>query len=252
MAFGTRTSIASQCAMTQSAYPASSQGNTRLRIAFALGTLAIAGVLVWLWSATPLREVATVEALSEWAQQLEDMRTAPLIVLAVYVVGGLILLPVSLTIAVTGLVFGAWPGLLYALVGTAASAMATYGVGAAIGGERLARLGGKRVEALSHKVARKGLRSVITIRIVPVAPFAVINAILGASHVSWRDYLLGTLIGMSPGILIKVLFADQLAEAATTSDENSLWLLAGAAVVLVALGILVRRHMRNKAPQDKE
>lgn len=238
--------------MTQYASPASPQGNTRLRIAFLIGMLAIAGALAWLWSATPLREVATVEALSAGAQQLEDMSTAPLIVLAVYVVGGLILLPVSLTIAVTGLVFGAWPGLLYALVGTAASAMVTYGVGAAIGGERLARLGGKRVDALSHKVARKGLRSVITIRVVPVAPFAVINAILGASRVSWRDYMLGTLIGMSPGILIKVLFADQLAEAATTSNENSLWWLAIAAVVLFAVGILVRRYMRRKTPHDTE
>ncbi len=238
--------------MTQTASSAPPQGNTRLRIAFIIGTLALAGALALLWSATPLREVATVEVLSKWAQELEDMRSAPLIVLAVYVVGGLILLPVSLTIAVTGLVFGAWPGLLYALVGTGASAMATYGVGAAIGGERLARLGGKRVDALSHKVARKGLRSVITIRIVPVAPFAVINAILGASHVSWRDYLLGTLIGMSPGILIKVLFADQLAEAAMTSDENSLWILAGAAAVLIAAGILVRRYMRSKASHEED
>lgn len=238
--------------MIQSVFQASPEGNTRLRIAFIIGIVAIASALALLWSVTPLRELATVETLSKWAQDLEDMPSAPLIVMAVYVVSGLILLPVYLTIAVTGLVFGAWPGLLYAFLGTGASAMATYGVGAAIGGDRLARLGGKHVDALSHKVARKGLRSVITVRIVPVAPFAVINAILGASHVSWRDYLLGTLIGMSPGILIKVLFADQLAEAAMTSNKNSLWLLAAAAVVLIAAGILVRRHMAKKASHEKE
>jgi len=235
--------------MTATASPSSPQANTRLRIAFVVGFLAIAGALALLWSFTPLRDVASVDALSAWAQELENMRSAPLIVLAVYVVGGLILLPVSLTIAVTGLVFGAWPGLLYALVGTGASALATYGVGAAIGHTRLARLGGKRIDTLSRTAARNGLRSVIAIRVVPAAPFAVINAILGASHVSLRDYLLGTLIGMSPGILIKVLFADQLAEAAMTSDENSLWLLGAAAVGLIVVGMLVKRYMRHRAEQ---
>lgn len=233
--------------MTSNASFPSAQANARLRIAFLSGGLAIAATLALLWSFTPLRDVASVEVLSQWAQALENMRTAPLIVLAVYVIGGLILLPVSLTIAVTGLVFGAWPGLLYAVVGTGASALATYGVGAAIGNERLARLGGKRIDTLSQKVARKGLRSVVAIRVVPVAPFAVINAIIGASHVSFRDYLLGTLIGMSPGIVIKVLFADQLAEAAVASDEHSLLWLAVAAVALVMVGVVVRRIMQRRA-----
>ena len=40
---------------------------------------------------------------------------------------------------------------------------------------------------------------VITLRIVPVAPFTVVNLVAGASHISFRDFALGTLLGMLAG-----------------------------------------------------
>ena len=232
--------------MTSSSPAAASKATRQLRLHFVLSLMAIAAALALLWLFTPLRDVTSAEDMARLAQRLEAMPLAPLVVLAIYVLGGLILLPVSLTIAATGLVFGAWPGLAYALIGTGASALATYGVGAAIGQERLVRLGGAKIEALSKKAARKGLRSVIAIRLVPIAPFAVINAILGASHVSLRDYFVGTLIGMTPGIILKVVFADQLAEAAAGSDEGSLMTLAAAAVALIVIAVLARRYFRTR------
>jgi phospholipase D1/2 len=41
--------------------------------------------------------------------------------------------------------------------------------------------------------------AIVAVRIVPVAPFAVINLFTGASHIRLRDYLIGTLLGMIPG-----------------------------------------------------
>lgn len=210
------------------------------------GTVAAAALLWAIWTLTPLRDYATLEALTELAQQLEGMRSTPLIVLAVYVIGGVVLFPVSVTIAATGIVFGAWPGLLYALVGTLASASVTYGIGALVGQARLNRLGGARAESLNKKVAAKGLRTVIAIRIVPIAPFAVINVVLGASRVGFKDFILGTLIGMTPGILIKVFFADQLADAARGSDETSLWTLAALAVAVVLIAVGARKYWMSR------
>jgi uncharacterized membrane protein YdjX (TVP38/TMEM64 family) len=43
-----------------------------------------------------------------------------------------------------------------------------------------------------------------------VAPFAIVNLIAGASHIRLKDFLIGTALGMSPGILIITLFADRL------------------------------------------
>jgi phospholipase D1/2 len=43
--------------------------------------------------------------------------------------------------------------------------------------------------------------SVATLRAIPIAPFTVINIISGAFQVPIRDYLLGSLVGLAPGIL---------------------------------------------------
>jgi len=224
----------------------SASSTTRLRWFFVAGLCAVALVLWCIWTFTPLREYATLEALTALAQELEGMRTTPLIVLAVYVIGGVILLPVSVTIAATGLVFGAWPGLLYAIGGTLASAAVTYSIGALIGQEKLNRLGGKRAETLNSKVGAKGLRTVIAIRIVPVAPFAVINVVLGASRVRFKDFMLGTALGMAPGILLKVLFADQLADAARSSDEGSVWTLVALALALIVVAVVGRKYWSKR------
>ena len=58
---------------------------------------------------------------------------APAIVLAVFVVGGLLVFPVTLLIAATAATFGPWLGFAYAAAGAVASAIVTYGVGALIG-----------------------------------------------------------------------------------------------------------------------
>lgn len=36
---------------------------------------------------------------------------------------------------------------------------------------------------------------------MPVAPYTVVNIVAGASHIRFTDFLLGTLLGMVPGIL---------------------------------------------------
>ena len=40
------------------------------------------------------------------------------------------------------------------------------------------------------------------IRLVPVAPFTFINLVAGASRIRLHEYLLGTALGMAPGIIV--------------------------------------------------
>lgn len=44
----------------------------------------------------------------------------------------------------------------------------------------------------------------------PVAPFSTINAVAGASHIRLRDFLLGTAMGMAPGIAVAAVVADRV------------------------------------------
>ena len=47
---------------------------------------------------------------------------------------------------------------------------------------------------------------------VPIAPFTFIKLAAGASHIRFADFILGTLVGMAPGIVVIVLLGNQLAQ----------------------------------------
>ncbi len=225
----------------------SGQSNTRPWVLPLAALLAVVCLVAAVWTLTPLREHLTVEDFVEAADALEDMPFAPLVVIAIYVIGTFVLVPLTVTVAATGVIFGAWPGLAYAFGGSMLAAYLSFLVGKLVGGEKLRRLAGARVDALSRKVARKGVRAVLAIRLVPVAPFVVVNLVAGASAIRLRDYMLGTALGMLPGILIKVVFVDQLAQAAETSDFDYLGKLAAAAVVLALVGMFVRRWLQRRS-----
>lgn len=224
------------------------------RIRLITTVAAIGAFLAWVWLATPLRDYVNVAQLAAAAHSLEDVPFAPLLVMAVYVVGTLFLVPITLLVAVTGLVFGAWPGLAYAFGGSMASAVVIYGLGACVGNAWLKRLFGSRVDALNKRVAKRGIRAVLVMRLVPVAPFAVVSVVGGASHISLRDYVVGTALGMAPGIVLKVVFTDQLARAAESSNLVLLRQLGLIALALVLIGVGIRWYVGKRtsaAPDEK-
>jgi phospholipase D1/2 len=80
---------------------------------------------------------------------------------------------------------------------------------------------------------------------LPIAPFSVVNAVMGASHIRLKDFLLGTAIGMAPGIAITVIFVDRVAAAVTDPGLGTYAALAGVAAILVGFAIYVRRRFAD-------
>lgn len=214
-----------------------------------VGMFALALVLLaaaWRW--TPLREWLNLASLVALAQGLKDLSYTPLAVLGGYVVAGLLVVPVMALIAATGIVFGPLMGALYAFAGTLLSAAVTYALGRWLGRDTVRRLVGTRVNRLSKRIARRGIVAVAIVRLLPVAPFSLVNMVVGASHIRLRDFLLGTALGMTPGILATVTFVHQLAEAIRNPSPATYAVLAALAVLLIVLALVLRRLIgRNDA-----
>jgi phospholipase D1/2 len=209
-----------------------------------LALLAVA----WRW--TPLREWANLAALLDLARSLEGMPFTPVAVVASYVIAGMVMIPVTLLIAVTGIVFGPVTGAAYALGGTLLSAAVTYGLGRWLGREAVRNLLGARVNGLSRRIAKRGILAVMIVRLLPIAPFTVVNVVAGASHLGFRDYLLGTLLGISPGIAITVTFVHNLAEAVRNPSLGTVTMLAGIVALLIGFAILLQRLFAGKRDQE--
>ncbi|MEK8090036.1 VTT domain-containing protein [Thermithiobacillus plumbiphilus] len=227
-----------------------STGNRRLLqsaiLLFALSALAAA----WYW--TPLGQWLNVRELVRLATSFADHPLAPAIVLATYVLGSLVMLPVSLLIVATAITFGPLWGFLYALTGSLLGAAVTFGVGHAIGRDALQRLGESRLKRLSQRLAKRGILAIALVRIVPVAPFSVVNLMAGASHIRLLDFMIGTLLGMAPGILAISAFGGSLMHVIRHPGPKSIAFLAGVALAIGLAVLWVRRWLDKGEGHEKE
>jgi len=205
--------------------------------------LLIGLVAAWQW--TPLREWLDVEALAGRVTSLRDQPIAPFVVIGGYVLGGFVLMPVTVLIAATALAFGPLLGFTYSLLGCLASATLTYGIGYLLGHDMIRNLAGARLGHLSRRIAQHGLIAILIVRVVPVAPFTVVNMIAGASHIRLRDFVLGTCLGMLPGLLVMTVFGAQLQDVIRDPQAETFLILIGLIALLTLLTVWVRRRFLN-------
>jgi phospholipase D1/2 len=208
-------------------------------------------LLMLAWRLTPLASLTNPHTIREWFTDIAAAPGAPAIVLVVFVVGGLLVFPVTLLIAATAATFGPWLGFTYAAMGAAASAITTYGLGAAIGRRTLENVLGPRLNRIRRAITRHGVFAVATVRMVPIAPFTVVNLAAGASRIRFTDYLLGTILGMLPGLVLMSALGHQIFNVLTapTPLNVTLFVLAVVAWIGASLGIqgLVTWSRRRKA-----
>ena len=92
-------------------------------------------------------------------------------------------------------------------------------IGRFLGHKRLQSLLGARALRVQRRIVGKGVVAVAMIRMVPVAPFSLVNVLAGASQLRLTDFLIGTVIGMAPGIVTMAALGAQIADFA----KNASW-----------------------------
>lgn len=178
-------------------------------IQVALGCLFVIA-LVLAWRYTPLSNLTDPQVLRAAAVSMAESYWGPVVVIGVFIAGGFVLFPLTILIAVTAGAFGPWLGLLYAAAGAVASSLTTYLVGARVGKPALRRFVGPRLNRVTRRIAEKGVLAVAAVRLVPVAPFTVVNLVAGASGIRFTDFLLGTALGLLPGLIVLSSLGNQI------------------------------------------
>lgn len=206
-------------------------------------------MLAILWQWTPMRDWLDVRSAAAYLEELAAGPAAPLAAVGAFIAGGLLVVPVVLLIAVTVLAFGAQWGFVYAITGMTLSAVVTFGIGRLLGHRLVNHLSGSRLYRVSRALAARGIVAVVVLRLLPVAPFSIVNAVAGASHIRFRDFLLGTVIGELPGLVSLALFIDQVMETVRRPGLGSLGMLAAIAGLI---GLTVLGAGRWVAAQSRE
>jgi phospholipase D1/2 len=195
--------------------------------------LLFAAAAAWKW--TPLADLIDIHKLATWAASLRQSPARHFYILSAYLIGSVLVVPITVLILITALVFGPTIGSLYSLAGCLIGAAVTYMIGFFLGQDFVRKIAGAKWQRLERKIGQSGIIAVATLRLLPVAPFTVVNIVAGAFRVPLRDYILGSLLGLTPGILVTNLFAHQFENAVRNPGIGTVLILT-ALVGITAIG----------------
>jgi uncharacterized membrane protein YdjX (TVP38/TMEM64 family) len=219
----------------------SDRKSTWIRI---LGVFLFFGLLAAAWQWTPLKGLLDLERIAAWVEPHRTAWYAPPAVVAAFVVLGILMVPVLLLITATGIAFGPWLGSLYAFAGAITSASVGFAFGRLAGQRRIERVGGRKVGDISRKIERNGTLAVYVIRKIPL-PFLFSNLVIGASRVRYRDFLLGSLLGLGPIVIALAGFGYHLTRTLKDPSPAKIALAVAFLVVPLTIAWTVNRVLRR-------
>jgi uncharacterized membrane protein YdjX (TVP38/TMEM64 family) len=154
--------------------------------------------------------------------------------------------PQVVMIAAAAVVFGPWQGSLYAWIGTFVSALIGFELGRGFGTGLIRDLGSRGVDRFMALIGENGFMASLIIRLVPAAPFIVVNMAAGVARVSRRDFALGTAVGIVPKILLTAFAGGSVMAAMNGGGLVQVGLLIVTLAIWVVSAWLARRWLRAR------
>jgi uncharacterized membrane protein YdjX (TVP38/TMEM64 family) len=130
--------------------------------------------------------------------------------------------PGTLLTGLGAAIFGAYWGFLYVWIGAMLGASAAFWIGRTLGREFAASLISNRMKKYDDAIERSGFATVLYLRLV-YFPFTVMNFGMGLTRVRFRDYFLGTALGIIVGTFIFTFFIGTLRDVWSSGDWGQLF-----------------------------
>jgi uncharacterized membrane protein YdjX (TVP38/TMEM64 family) len=197
-----------------------------------VAALIAVALLVRLPSAVELRDWST--SMGPWL---------PLAFLGAHVVVTVLPFPRTAFTLAAGLLFGPLLGVTLAVAASTISAMIALALVRAAGWQLNRLVRHQAVERVDARLRERGWVAVISLRLIPVVPFAPLNYAAGASGVRVLPYFLATLAGLLPGTSAVVILGDAL-----TGHVSPLLFTVSLCTGLFGLGLFgyeIRQYRRH-------
>jgi uncharacterized membrane protein YdjX (TVP38/TMEM64 family) len=184
--------------------------------------------------------------LEAWLEGYAGSPLAFLATVLAFCIAALVGAPQFILIAACVVAFGPTLGFWYSWAATVVSAAATYWLGRGPTARLLERYGGRTAQRLTAFVGRNAFYASFMIRNVPSAPFIVVNMAFGAARSPFLAFLLGCAIGVLPKTALVAFFGGAFVTAMRGDGVWTSAILAGVAVVWLALMLVVRELVRRR------
>ena len=154
--------------------------------------------------------------------------------------------PQIVLIAAAVVAFGPVTGAAYSWVGTMVSSVVGFYLGRTAGARTLERVSGEGVRRFMRLVGENGFLASLIVRLVPSAPFIVVNMAAGVTPMRVTHFLAGTGLGIVPKIVLTAFAGASVVRLMRGEiGRDAVWLVVIAAGWL-AIGWFARRWLRRR------
>jgi uncharacterized membrane protein YdjX (TVP38/TMEM64 family) len=186
-----------------------------------------------------------------WAYTESHYAAAVIVFIVAYCVQTALSLPGAVIFTLTGgFLFGTALGTLYVNLGATSGAVLAFLVARYLFRGAVERRLGARLEAIQHGFSRNAFNYLLTLRLIPLFPFFLVNLASGLTRIRLSTYTAATAIGIIPASIVYANAGSQLGKIESLRDIASPGVLGAFALLgLLALVPVVHQRWRGRPPQ---
>ena len=182
----------------------------------------------------------------------------PLYLILATLLAGFSLIPTHAASLVAGMLFGTIWGPIYALSTIIAAALTSYIFFKLLLGAKameMFSMESKANEIYRELLNHNGFRTfyiIALIRLSPIMPFAATNVLLSAGKVKLKEFLLGSLMGLAPRVIIVSMAGAGLTKLDLSIGSHKGILIAGIAATFLVIFIMssISKNVLKKISQN--
>jgi len=206
-----------------------------------LGVLVLLGAIAWAATHRSAFDLAAVQAKVGAMGAI-----APLAFVFLYAAAAVLFVPGSALTLAGGALFGPIAGALYSLVGATLGAALAFLLARTLVADWARSRTGARLGELVEGIEREGWRFVAFARLVPLFPYNLLNYALGLTRIPFGQYVVATLVCMTPGAAaysyLGYAGAELLGGGGREAVKAGLWALALLGLATLLPGFVRRRR----------
>ncbi len=195
---------------------------------------------------------ANKDALLEYTNH--HYASAVILFIVIYCVQTAFSLPGATILTLAGgFLFGTWLGMVYANIGATSGATLAFLLTRYLFRDMVERKFGKRLRAIQQGFTENAFHYLLTLRLIPIFPFFLVNLACGLTRMPLPTYILATAIGIVPGSFVYANAGKQLGTINEMKDLASPGVL-GAFVLLGLLAIvpvIYKKFKKESVPQPQ-
>jgi uncharacterized membrane protein YdjX (TVP38/TMEM64 family) len=168
---------------------------------------------------TSIKNYFTPEAINTMLEKVGIW--APVLYIFIYALGVCLFVPGLILTGIGALLFGPYWGFIYIWFGAIIGASGAFFIGRTLGRDFASTVIGDRLKKYDDAIEINGFSIVLYLRLL-YFPFTPMNFGMGLTKVRFRDYLLGTGVGIIVGTFIIVFFIGTLKDVWASGNWGNL------------------------------